>query len=123
MAKKMITRLEQIRKRKGMSRPKLSELAGVPLRMIVQYENAPRCATSAWYFAFLAKALECDIFDILEPIKGSKFEHFKEFGKEKQEKEVSFKGRIEQLKNYISFMESTIEELEKIGEEKPKTID
>lgn len=108
MAKKIITRLEKLRRSKGMSRPKLAEISGVPMRMIVQYEDGPRRVTSAWYFAFLSKALECSIFDILEPVEGSKFGQLK-IEKEKK----TFDDKIEQLKNCVNLMKNTIDELEK----------
>lgn len=70
-AAKTETNLKMRRLAVGLSQRKLAELSGVPLRTIQQYEqcqkNINHAATE--HTAALAKALYCDVEDLIEKIK------------------------------------------------------
>lgn len=62
------TNLKIIRKRAGLSQGKLSELSGVPLRTLQQYEQRQKNINKAQaeYLAMLSGVLCCEISDLLE---------------------------------------------------------
>ena len=63
------SRLKFYREEKEMSQSKLSEVSGVPLRLIQAYEQGYRDINEAQCIKVvqLAEALGCDIYDILNP--------------------------------------------------------
>lgn len=65
------TRLKQIRQRAGLSQSELAEQSGVPLRTIQQYEQRQKSINKAQaeYLVLLAKALNCNAEDLIEPIE------------------------------------------------------
>lgn len=65
------TRLKQIRQRAGLSQSELAEQSGVPLRTIQQYEQRQKSINKAQaeYLVMLAKALNCNAEDLIEPIE------------------------------------------------------
>lgn len=62
------TNLKIIRKRVGLSQSKLSELSGVPLRTLQQYEQRRKNINKAQaeYLVMLSNVLCCDVRDLLE---------------------------------------------------------
>ena len=62
------TNLKIIRKRVGLSQSKLSELSGVPLRTLQQYEQRQKNINKAQaeYLVMLSNVLCCDVHDLLE---------------------------------------------------------
>ena len=59
-----------MRNKLGMSQRELSELSGVPLRTIQQYEQRQKSINNAKvaYILMLAKALSCDVEDLIEKV-------------------------------------------------------
>lgn len=64
------TNLKRIRTAAGLSQRELSELSGVPLRTIQQYEQRQKSINKAQavYLMMLAKVLCCDIDDLMERV-------------------------------------------------------
>ena len=60
--------LKRLRKAAGFSQRELSEMSGVPLRTIQQYEQRQKSINKAQaeYLVMLAKALCCDVDALLE---------------------------------------------------------
>lgn len=71
MKAKKGTSLKILRKYAGMSQRELSELSGVPLRTIQQYEQQQKNINKAQveYLVRLSKTLCCEITDLLEKTK------------------------------------------------------
>ena len=71
MKAKKGTSLKILRKYAGMSQRELSELSGVPLRTIQQYEQQQKNINKAQveYLVRLSKTLYCEITDLLEKTK------------------------------------------------------
>ena len=67
-AAKPDTNLKVLRQRAGLSQRELAERSGVPLRTIQQYEQRQKQINKAQaeYLAMLAKALRCDMEDLIE---------------------------------------------------------
>ena len=65
------TNLKALRQRSGLSQRELSEQSGVPLRTIQQYEQRQKSINKAQaeYLLMLARALCCDMEDLLEKIE------------------------------------------------------
>ena len=61
--------LKFMRESKGMTQAELSEKAGVNLRMVQNYEQGFKDINKATVLTVLrlAEALECDVYDILNP--------------------------------------------------------
>ena len=61
--------LKFMREDKGMSQSKLAEVSGVPLRSIKAYEQGYKDINKAQVVTVLqlAEALECDVYDIINP--------------------------------------------------------
>jgi len=71
LAAKPDTNLKTLRQRAGLSQRELAERSGVPLRTIQQYEQRQKQINKAQaeYLAMLAKALRCDIEDLIERVE------------------------------------------------------
>ena len=67
---KQDTNLKLLRSQLGMSQRELAELSGVPLRTIQQYEQRQKNINNAkvTYILMLAKALSCDVEDLIEKV-------------------------------------------------------
>ena len=67
---KQDTNLKLLRSQLGMSQRELAELSGVPLRTIQQYEQRQKSINNAKvaYILMLAKALSCDVEDLIEKV-------------------------------------------------------
>ena len=65
------TNLKALRQRSGLSQRELAEQSGVPLRTIQQYEQRQKSINKAQaeYLLMLARALCCDMEDLLEKIE------------------------------------------------------
>ena len=65
------TNLKALRQRADLSQRELSEQSGVPLRTIQQYEQRQKSINKAQaeYLLMLARALCCDMEDLLEKIE------------------------------------------------------
>ena len=63
------SRLKFMREDKGMIQSKLAEVSGVPLRNIQAYEQGYKDINKAQVITVLqlAEALECDVYDIINP--------------------------------------------------------
>ena len=63
------SRLKFMREYKGMSQSKLAEQSGVSLRTIQAYEQGYKDINKAQVITVLqlAEALECDVYDIINP--------------------------------------------------------
>lgn len=70
-AAKPDTNLKVLRQRAGLSQRELAERSGVPLRTIQQYEQRQKQINKAQaeYLAMLAKALRCDMEDLIERVE------------------------------------------------------
>lgn len=70
-AAKPETNLKLLRQKAGLSQRNLADLSGVPVRTIQQYEQRQKNINKAQaaYLFMLAKALYCDIGDLLEKTK------------------------------------------------------
>ena len=70
-AAKPDTNLKVLRQRAGLSQRELAERSGVPLRTIQQYEQRQKQINKARaeYLAMLAKALRCDMEDLIERVE------------------------------------------------------
>ena len=70
-AAKPDTNLKVLRQRAGLSQRELAERSGVPLRTIQQYEQRQKQINKAQaeYLAMLAKALRCDLEDLIERVE------------------------------------------------------
>ena len=64
-------RLKQIRQRIGLSQSELAELSGIPVRTIQQYEQRQKSINKAQaeYLMMLARALNCNAEDLIEPVE------------------------------------------------------
>lgn len=71
LAAKPDTNLKTLRQRAGLSQRELAERSSVPLRTIQQYEQRQKQINKAQaeYLAMLAKALHCDMEDLLERVE------------------------------------------------------
>ena len=65
------TNLKALRQRSGLSQRELAEQSGVPLRTIQQYEQRQKSINKAQaeYLLMLARALCCDIEDLIEKVE------------------------------------------------------
>lgn len=65
------SRLKELRKRAGLTQRALSELSGVPLRTIQQYEQGQKNINkaNAEYLVMLSQILFCDVADFMENIR------------------------------------------------------
>ena len=65
------TRLKQLRQRAGFSQSELAEASGVPVRTIQQYEQRQKSINKAQaeYLMMLARALNCNAEDLIEPVE------------------------------------------------------
>ena len=65
------TKLKQLRQRAGLSQSELAELSGVPKRTIQQYEQRQKNINKAQaeYLMMLARALNCNAENLIEPIE------------------------------------------------------
>ena len=71
LAAKPDTNLKTLRQRAGLSQRELAERSSVPLRTIQQYEQRQKQINKAQaeYLAMLAKALRCDMEDLIERVE------------------------------------------------------
>jgi len=62
-------KLKRIRQRAGISQSELAEMSGVPVRTIQQYEQRQKSINKAQaeYLMMLARALNCNAEDLIEP--------------------------------------------------------
>ena len=65
------TKLKQLRQRAGISQNDLAELSGVPKRTIQQYEQRQKSINKAQaeYLIMLARALRCNVEELIEPVE------------------------------------------------------
>jgi transcriptional regulator with XRE-family HTH domain len=70
------SKLKITRESKGMTQAELAEKAGVNLRMVQNYEQGFKDINKATVLTALrlAEALECDVYDILNPGSGCKIQ-------------------------------------------------
>ena len=118
---KTITKLERVRKVKNLTRRELSELSGVPERMIRAYEDETRknVAIAIWYYIFMAKALGCKLIDIIDPIKGAKTEKLKtkflDTKKKQSDSQNVLAQEVESLNTYIEKAQAKVAKIKEIS--------
>lgn len=60
-------RLKAIREAKGLSQRQLAEMTGISINSIISWEVGRRELINIYMLIRLAKALECDVLDLIDP--------------------------------------------------------